>query len=433
MLHWKETSNGRRALMIKGARRVGKSTIVKEFAQREYKSYVLIDFGEASSHIKALFDDISNLDFFFMQLQIITKQTLYPRNSVLVFDEVQLFPPARQAIKYLVADGRYDYIETGSLIGIRKYTEGIIVPSEETHLSMYPMDYEEFRWALGDEVSVPLLRSCFERHVPLGDAACRQTLRDFRLYMMIGGMPQAINEYLETNNMALVDEMKRTILTLYETDLRKIDATGRASMLFTNIPSQLAHGGSRYQVSTIIEGPRAQDILPVIEDMKASMMVNVAYHCDDPHVGMSLTKNPERFKLYMNDTGLFVSQCFRDKKSVDNIIYEKLLADKLDANLGYLYENVIAQTLRASGHDLYYYTFPSDTSNRNYEVDFMLSNGTKLNPIEVKSSGYNTHPSIDRFIQKYSGRIGEKYLIYTKDYRKDKDVTLLPVFFAQFL
>jgi predicted AAA+ superfamily ATPase len=251
--------------------------------------------------------------------------------------------------------------------------------------------------------------------------------------MMIGGMPQAVNEYLETNNMAQVDEMKRTILSLYEEDLRKIDATGRASMLFTNIPGQLSHGGSRYQISSIIEGQRAQDILPVIEDMKASMMVNIAYHCDDPHVGMSLTKNLERFKLYMNDTGLFVTLCFRDKKAIDNVIYEKLLADKLDANLGYLYENIIAQILRAGGHDLYYYTFPSETSNRNYEIDFMLSQGSKVAPIEVKSSGYNTHTSIDRFIQKYSGRVSEKYLIYTKDYRKDKDITLLPVFYAQFL
>lgn len=433
MLHWKETSNGRRALMIKGARRVGKSTIVKDFAQSEYKSYVLIDFGNTSTRIKALFDDISDLDFFFFQLQVLTKVTLHSRNSVIVFDEVQLFPQARQAIKYLVADGRYDYIETGSLIGIRKYNEGIIIPSEETQLSMFPMDYEEFRWALGDEVSVPMLRSCFEHHKAVGESVCRQTLRDFRLYMMIGGMPQAVNEYLETNNMAQVDEMKRTILSLYEEDLRKIDATGRASMLFTNIPGQLSHGGSRYQISSIIEGQRAQDILPVIEDMKASMMVNIAYHCDDPHVGMSLTKNLERFKLYMNDTGLFVTLCFRDKKAIDNVIYEKLLADKLDANLGYLYENIIAQILRAGGHDLYYYTFPSETSNRNYEIDFMLSQGSKVAPIEVKSSGYNTHTSIDRFIQKYSGRVSEKYLIYTKDYRKDKDITLLPVFYAQFL
>jgi hypothetical protein len=433
MLHWKETSNGRRALMIQGARRVGKSTIVQEFARQEYQSYVLIDFGNASSQIKALFDDLSDLDRFFFQLQILTKVSLHARKSVIVFDEVQLFPPARQAIKYLVADGRYDYIETGSLIGIRKYTEGIIIPSEETQLSMFPMDYEEFRWALGDEVSVPMLRTCFERRVPVGESVCRQTLREFRLYMMIGGMPQAVQEYLETNNMALVDEMKRTILSLYEADLRKIDATGRAAMLFANIPGQLSHGGSRYQVSTILEGQRAQDLLPVIEDMKASMMVHVAYHCDDPHVGMSLTKNLERFKLYMNDTGLFATLCFRDKKAVDNVIYEKLLADKLDANLGYLYENIVAQTFRTNGHDLYYYTFPSETSNRNYEVDFMLAQESKLNPIEVKSSGYSTHASIDRFIQKYSSRVGEKYLIYTKDYRKDRDITLLPVFFAQFL
>lgn len=433
ILYWKQTSDGKRALLVKGARRVGKSTIVEEFARNEYRSYILIDFSKASKQTIGLFNDISDLNFLFLQLQMIYKVELHERNSVIIFDEVQLAPLARQAIKHLVADRRYDYIETGSLIGIRKYTEKIVIPSEETTIEMHPMDFEEFRWALGDTISVPLLKKCFEKQQPMGDAVCRQMLKDYRLYMLIGGMPQSVNEYLETNNFVRVDEMKRTILALYESDMRKIDSTGRASMMFSNVAAQLSHGGGRFKVSTVIENQRAENILPLLEDMKASMMVNVANHCDDPNVGMSLTKNLEKFKLYMNDTGLFVTHIFKDKKAVDNIIYRKLLLDKLETNLGYLFENMVAQTLRAIGDDLFYYTFPSETSNHSYEIDFLISRDNKICPLEVKSGGYNTHPSIDEFVRKFSHRIRDKYLIYTKDFKKDKDIILLPVYLAQFL
>ncbi len=433
LLEWKSNSEGKRALMVKGARRVGKSTIVEEFARNEYDSYILIDFSKASKQVKTLFDDISDLDFLFLQLQMIYKVELHKRHSAIVLDEVQLAPLARQAIKHLVADGRYDYIETGSLIGIRKYTEKIVIPSEETQIEMFPMDYEEFRWALGDTTSIPLLRNCFVNKRPLGDVVCRQMLRDYRLYMLIGGMPQAVCEYLETNNFVRVDEMKRTILALYESDMRKIDATGRASVMFSNVAAQLSHGRNRFKVSAVIENQRAGNILPILEDMKASMMVNVAHHCDDPNVGMSLTKNLEKFKLYMNDTGLFVTHVFKDKKAVDNIIYQKLLSDKLETNLGYLFENMVAQTLRAIGDDLYYYTFPSATSNHSYEIDFLISRDNKICPLEVKSGGYNTHPSIDEFVKKFSHRVRDKYLIYTKDFKKDKDTVLLPIYLAQFL
>lgn len=430
---WKERAGGRRALMIKGARRVGKSTVAEEFAKKEYQSYILIDFGQAPKRVVDLFEDLSDLNFIFLQLQMIYKVKLVERKSVIVFDEVQLAPKARQAIKYLVADGRYDYIETGSLIGIRKFTEGILIPSEETTIEMYPMDYEEFRWAMGDEVSVPLLRQCFESKRALGDAVVRQTLRDFRLYMLIGGMPQVVSEYIKTNNFADVDEMKRSIISLYDADLRKIDSTGRASLLFNNIPAQLSHGGGRYQVSAVIDNQRAENILPILEDMKNSMIVNVTYHADDPNVGMSLTKNLGKFKLYLHDTGLFVTSMFMDKQATDNVIYNKLLNDKLNTNLGYVYENVVAQMLTASGNNLFYYTFPSETSNHLYEIDFLLSRGNKLCPLEVKSSGYATHSSIDKFCDKFSDRVSNKYLIYTKDFRKDKGVICLPVFMVPFL
>ena len=430
---WKESSEGRRALMIKGARRVGKSTVAEEFARNEYQSYILIDFGQASKRVVDLFEDLSDLNFIFLQLQMIYKVKLVERKSVIIFDEVQLAPKARQAIKYLVADGRYDYIETGSLIGIRKFTEGILIPSEETAIEMYPMDYEEFRWALGDDVSCTLLKQCFESQRVLGDAVVRQFLRDFRLYMLIGGMPQVVAEYIKTNNFADVDEMKRSILNLYDADLQRIDSTGRASLLFNNIPAQLSHGGSRYQVSSVIDNQRAENILPLMEDIKNSMIVNVAYHTDDPNVGMSLTKNLEKFKLYLHDTGLFVTSMFMDKEATDNVIYDKLLSDKLNANLGYVYENVVAQMLTASGNKLFYYTFASATSNHNYEIDFLLSRGNKVCPLEVKSSGYATHASIDNFCEKFSARISDKYLIYTKDFRKDKGVVCLPIFMVPFL
>lgn len=430
---WKERAGGRRALMIKGARRVGKSTIAEEFAKKEYLSYILIDFGQAPKRVVDLFEDLSDLNFIFLQLQMIYKVKLVERKSVIVFDEVQLAPKARQAIKYLVADGRYDYIETGSLIGIRKFTEGILIPSEETTIEMYPMDYEEFRWAMGDEISIPLLRQCFDAQKTLGDAVVRQTLRDFRLYMLIGGMPQVVSEYIKTNNFADVDEMKRSIISLYDADLRRIDSTGRASLLFNNIPAQLSHGGGRYQVSAVIDNQRAENILPILEDMKNSMIVNVAYHADDPNVGMSLTKNLEKFKIYLHDTGLFVTSMFMDKKSTENVIYNKLLNDKLNTNLGYVYENVVAQMLTASGNKLFYYTFPSETSNHLYEIDFLLSKGNKVCPLEVKSSGYATHSSIDNFCDKFSSRIFDKYLVYTKDFRKNKGVICLPVFMVPFL
>ncbi len=433
LLEWKERSGGRRALMIKGARRVGKSTLVTEFAKNEYQSHILIDFGQAPKQVIDLFEDLSDLNYIFLQLQMIYKVKLIERKSAIVFDEVQLAPKARQAIKYLVADGRYDYIETGSLIGIRKFTEGILIPSEETTIEMHPMDFEEFRWALGDEVSVPMLKQCFESKRPLGNAVMRQTLRDFRLYMLVGGMPQVVSEYIRTNNFTDVDEMKRTILSLYDADLRKIDSTGRASLLFSNIPAQLAHGGSRYQVSSVIDNQRAENILPLLEDMKNSMIVNVAYHIDDPNIGMALTKNLEKFKIYLLDTGLFITSMFMDKSATDNIIYEKLLNDKLGANLGYIYENIVAQMLVAAGNKLFYYTFKFSTSNHLYEVDFLLSKGNKVCPLEVKSSGYAKHPSIDNFCNKFSSRVGDKYLIYTKDLRKDAEVTCIPVFMVPFL
>lgn len=427
ILQWKQESNGASALMIQGARRIGKSTIAEEFAKREYSSYMVIDFNKASATVKSLFDDLMDLDFIFLQLQIIYQVVLEERKSVIIFDEVQKCPHARQAIKYLVQDGRYDYIETGSLISIKQNTKGITIPSEEEQIDMYPMDFEEFRWALGDNASVPFIRTFYEKRKSLG-AAHRMKQRDLRLYMLVGGMPQAINEYIDTNNLAKVDAVKRRIIKLYSDDFLKIDPSGKLSKLFLAIPSQLSKNASRYYAGSVVgrlEDHKEDEFIISLEDSKA---VLVSYHSDDPNVGMSLTKDVSRYKLFVADTGLFVTMVFWDKDFAENVIYQKLLADKLEANLGYVYENLVAQMLTASGNKLFYYTFEKDEKH-SYEVDFLLSRGNKICPIEVKSSGYKTHASLDAFRTKFSARIKNSYLIYTKDFQVgENELMYLPFY-----
>lgn len=392
----------------------------------------MIDFNEASQDVKDLFENLMDLDYIFLYLQNIYQTSLYEHESVIVFDEVQQCPKARQAIKYLVKDGRYDYIETGSLISIHKNTKDINIPSEEHRVEMFPMDYEEFRWALGDETGMSLLKQVFEKRMSLGEGINRMKMRDLRLYMLVGGMPQAVNEYLDTKNLQNVDLVKRQIIQLYADDFRKIDPTGRISKLFMSIPSQLSRNLMRYQPTPVvgnIPSDKIDELLLCLEDSKT---INIAYHADDPHVGMSLTMDYGKYKLYVGDTGLFVTLAFWDKDFTENIIYNKLLSDKLSANMGYVYENLVAQMLRASGDRLFYYTFPKDKTHF-YEIDFLLSRGNKLCPIEVKSSGYKTHASLDAFCRKFSDRIGQRYLIYTKDLQKDEQTLLLPVYMTPFV
>ncbi|MCR5761755.1 MAG: AAA family ATPase [Treponema sp.] len=432
-LQWKKESDGKTALLVEGARRIGKSTIVEEFAKNEYKSYILIDFTKAPASVMTLFDDVSDLDYIFMQLQLVYKKDLHNRESLIIFDEVQFCPKARQAIKHLVYDHRYDYMETGSLISIRKNIKDILIPSEERSIQMYPMDYEEFKWALGDSVTINLLRESFEKYHPLGDDLNRKLMRDFRLYMLIGGMPKVVSTYLETNNMRFVDEEKREILKLYESDFMKIDSTGKASLLFKSIPAQLEKNASRYQVSSVLSSQRNSTVLELISEMESSKTILVSYKSDDPNTGLSRTKDLENFKLFVCDTGLFTTMLFADKDFTENVIYEKLLNDTLPVNLGYLYENVVAQILKANGNSLFYYTFPDKNSRHNFEIDFLLARKNKVCPIEVKSSGYKTHASLDAFSEKYSSRILNKYLVYTKDLGKDRTVLSIPVYMTMFL
>lgn len=431
ILDWKRKNDGRTALLVEGARRIGKSTIVEEFARNEYKSYILIDFNTASAEVKSLFDDLMNLEFIFLRLQQAYSTQLFERNSVIVFDEVQQCPKARQAIKYLVKDGRYDYIETGSLISIRKNIENITIPSEEDRIQMNPMDYEEFRWALGDTVTVPLLKTFWEKKIPLG-AAHRDAMRNLRLYLLVGGMPQAVNAYLDTNNLRTVDEVKRKIILLYREDFAKIDKTGKVSNLFMSVPAALSRNASRYVPSSIIGNVADDKMSELLMNLEDSKTVNIAHHADDPNIGIPVSANYDKFKIFLADTGLFVTLAFWDKDFTENIIYDKLLSDKLSVNLGYVYENLIAQMLVASGNRLFYHTWKKDEKHY-YEIDFLLSRGAKLCPVEVKSSGYKTHASLDAFCDKYSARVGSRYLIYTKDLTKDNGTTLLPAYMTPLL
>ena len=379
MLNWKQESDGKTALLIEGARRIGKSTVVEEFAKKEYESYILIDFAKASSDVKALFDDISDLNYLFLQLQLQYRVDLHERKSVIIFDEVQLCPKARQAIKALVEDRRYDYIETGSLISIKKNVKDILIPSEERRLNMYPMDYEEFLWAVGDQTTFSLLAKC------------------------------------------------------YESDFAKIDATGRLAMLFDAIPAELNKNAARYQVNSVLGGEKIEKVLELIAELKDSKTVLVSYNVNDPNAGMSNTKDLSRFKLFLCDTGLFVTLMFKDRDFTENEIYEKLLSDKLSVNLGYLYENAVACCLAVNGNELFYHTIMNETSKHNYEIDFLLAKKNKIIPIEVKSSGYKTHKSLDVFTEKFSDRILCRYLVYTKDISKEQDIFYIPVYMVPFL
>lgn len=431
LLEWKRVQNGKTAILIEGARRVGKSTLVEQFAKNEYESYILVDFNEASDEVKSLFKDLMNMDYIFLQLQVLYNVVLKKRKSVIIFDEVQNCPLARQAIKYLVKDGRYDYIETGSLISIKKNTQNITIPSEEERITLYPMDYEEFRWAMDDDATVPLLRTFYEQKIPL-DKAHRDKMRDFRLYMLVGGMPQAVNAYLETNNFSMVDLAKRGIIRLYLDDFQKLDPTGRLETLFKEIPSQLSQNSNRYKPYSVLGEVDDDKILEFMKNLEDSKTTLFSYHSNDPNVGMSLTKDISKYKIFCADTGLFVTLAFWDKDYTENVIYQKLLNDKLSTNLGYVYENIIAQMLAASGNKLFYYTWPKDKTH-NYEIDFLLSRGSKLHPIEVKSSGYRVHKSLDEFCVKFSHIVGGRYLVYTKDMQKDKETLLLPVYMVPFL
>ncbi|MCH5218576.1 MAG: ATP-binding protein [Muribaculaceae bacterium] len=432
LLDWKTDSHGDSAILIEGARRVGKSTLVEEFVNKEYKSAIIIDFGNADKEVVRLFDNLSNLDTLFAQLQFAYNIRLYERESAIVFDEVQLCPKARQAIKYLVADGRFDYIETGSLISLSRNVKNILIPSEEDSIKMNPMDFEEFLWATGNDIVADLLRNATADLRDIGQVAHRKAMELFRFYMLIGGMPQAISKFLISNNFMEVDKVKRGILKLYQKDFKKFDQTGRAGRLYDAIPGQLSKNVSRYIPSSVIGSnvtQKTEDSL--ISALKESMTVNLSYHTLNPANGLAMDYDKDFFKMFVADTGLFITLAFKDKDFTDNIIYRKLLTDKLEANLGYVYENIVGQILVALNRELFYYTFPSQ-SRHSYEVDFLISAGHKIVPIEVKSSGYKTHASLDAFIDKYKNKVTSPMVVYTKPLSRERGILYLPIYMLPF-
>ena len=437
LLEWKNQSNGSTAILIDGARRVGKSYIAEEFGKSEYKSYILIDFGKAPQDVLDLFiHDSANLDLFFAKLSAFYAKTLYKRNSLIIFDEVQQFPRARQLIKYLVADGRYDYIETGSLIRLKKNVQDIIIPSEEEHIEMFPMDFEEFLWAMGDEATVPLIRACFESKAPLGQALHRKIMNDFRQYVLVGGMPQSVIAYLKEKNFEASDVAKRRIIKLYRDDVSKF-AEGyedKVFALFDGIPAQLSKKEKKYKLSSISKEARFRTYEDSFIWLHEAMVVNTCFNATDPGVGLALSADNTTQKCYMADTGLLVTHTFMDNAFTENELYRAILFDKLNINEGMIMENIVAQMLRTNGHKLYFYS-RSDTDNRenHMEIDFLITEGKKIAPIEVKSSNYTSHSSLDKFRNKFSSKIGNSYILYSKDVMIKDGIIHLPFYMAMFL
>lgn len=431
LLEWKQQYSGKYAVLLEGARRVGKSTIAENFAKSEYRSYILIDFSKTTKSIFECFDDIGNLNMFFLRLQAETGITLYEHDSLIIFDEVQLFPKARQAIKHLVADGRYHYLETGSWISIKKNVQDILIPSEEMKIQIYPMDYEEFCDATGNNYE--LLHQIYSMNTAVGQAANRKLMRDLRTYMAVGGMPQAVESYIAGENFSQIDMVKRQIISLYEDDFKKIDPSGRISALYHSIPAQLAKDSRKYRITTAIGKKNSTKSEELLYELIDSKTILPCYNSTDPGASLPDTKDFDSYKLYLSDTGLFVTLMFIDRPVTENDIYAKLLSDKLPANLGFLYENLAAQMIAAAGRELYYHTWEKHGSTHYYEVDFLISEGSKINAFEIKSSGTGKHEPIKQFYKKYSKHVRNIYLLSQKDVSKEENLLFKPFYLIPFL
>lgn len=435
---WKEESDGMSAVMVEGARRVGKSTVVEEFAKKEYDDYILIDFSTAEQAVKDNFENIGNMDTFFRNLFVLTGKTLKNRKGVIIFDEVQFFPKARQSIKQLVKDGRYDYIETGSLISIQKNVKDILIPSEEENIKMYPMDFEEFLWAVGNNVIADTCREAFEKKKSLGNDIHRKILKEFRVYMAVGGMPQAVEAYVEGKNYKQIDRVKKGILRLYTNDLKKHDSEygDRAEVVFKSIPEQLSNHNSVFRLSVVDENARTRNCGNAIDFLNEAMIVNNCINVTNPEIALELYAERKKFKMFMGDTGLLVTHVLNNGGDTDKM-YRSLIIDDLGINQGMIFENMVAQMLRANGHELYFHEFeycPEGNSvSKTYEIDFLTVRGKRLAPIEVKSSGYKSHKSFDYFKDKYQVKMNDRYIIYTKDLAFDDGVLYIPIYMTMFL
>jgi len=441
LLDWKNKSKGASALLIEGARRTGKSFIVEEFGKREYKSYILIDFNLASKDVKDLFlYDIADLDTFFLKLSALFNVKLYERDTLIILDEVELFPRARSVIKYLVADGRYDYLETGSLISIKKNTEGILIPSEEDHISMYPMDFEEFSWALGEDTMLETIQACFEKRIPVGQALHRKAMNLFRQYLIIGGMPQAVQKFLDTHDFEETDRIKRRILALYRDDIQKhADDAVKVAAIFDEIPNQLRSQNRHFKLSSLKDGARYNEFKDPLFWLSDAMIVNNCYNVYEPAYGLRMNQDRRIFKCYMADTGLLVSHAFDENEIMSEQVYRKLLFDKLEVNMGMIMENIVAQMLRSSGHKLYFYVNSSRENREDrMEIDFLIAKNNITNkhnicPIEVKSSANYTLSSLRKFKKKFSTQLDQPYMLHSGDLKIEEGFIYLPLYMTWLL
>ncbi len=425
---WKENWSGKYAVLLQGARRVGKSTIAENFARENYRSYIRVDFSQITDELLGVFDDINNLDIFFLRLQATTSIDLIERESVIIFDEIQLMPKVRQAIKHLVADGRYDYIETGSLISIKKNIQGIVIPSEEMKINVYPMDYEEFCWACN--MNYAQLSKILDYNKSIGQSTNRKLMRDFRIYMAVGGMPQAVEAYIEKKSFQQIDFIKKKIIELYKDDFARIDSSGRIAEIYESIPSQLALKKNKFSLRKALNKNITRMDEELLYELIDSKTVLACYNVSEPSVSLNLTKDIGKYKLYVADIGLFTTMIFNDKRIISENIYNKLLSNKLEANLGYLYENAIAQIIKSTDRQLYYHTWYEENNNHPYEIDFLLTNNDKVVPIEVKSSEVNNHKSINEFSKKYSHCISRRILFSQNDISHDEMLELKPIYLA---
>jgi predicted AAA+ superfamily ATPase len=439
---WKKISGGTSAIMVEGARRIGKSYIVEEFARNEYDDYLLINFRLAPKEVKEWFDlYLEDLDKLLLNLQLHYNKRLKPRRSVVIFDEVQDCPRAREAIKFLVADGRFDYIETGSLISIKKNVKDIVIPSEEETLEMYPMDFEEFMWAMGNETLMPFVEDCFERRVPLGQALHRKAMDLFRLYMVIGGMPQAVLKYNETKDFRKVEAVKRQILTLYRNDIHKYadNAETKVTAIFDEIPGQLQKHEKKFRLSAISSSARMRDYDDAFFWLNDARIVNCCYNTTEPSLGLRLNESRTTLKCYMADTGLLISHAFNDKGTVPVEVYQKLILGKLDINEGMLMENVVAQMLAAAGHKLFFYSKSSnEDAEERMEIDFLvrkskITNRHDISPIEVKSGKRFSLISLEKCIKKYAEYLSTAFVLYDGDLKVENDIVYLPLYMTPIL
>lgn len=442
LLEWKEEASGSKAILIEGARRIGKSTVCEEFAKKEYDNYILIDFAKKDKEVEQYFASyLNDLDTFFMMLQAHFGKKLKQRDAVIIFDEVQMYPQARAAIKYLVADGRYDYMETGSLISIKENVKDIVIPSEERHLNMYPLDFEEFAWALGEEILLECIKNCFDKKVPMDRGLHNKAMLLFKQYMLVGGMPKPVLLFADNHkDFSAADKEKRDILKLYREDIMKINAQYRSKVLaiFDQIPGLLSQHEKRVIFKKIQEGSYAEQYEETFFWLADSMISNECFLCNDPNIGLSINEVRTYVKCYMGDTGLLVSHAFDENELLEDEVYKQILSGRLSMNEGMLYENVIAQMLTANGHKLYFYTHYNDEKHRNdIEIDFLLSNNSKLKykiyPVEVKSGAKYTTTSLTKFKEKFRNRIGKCYIIHPRNLMVKDGIVCIPPYMAMLL